>query len=60
MLNSHPGKIKLKVIQNRLTQMSEKLLAEEQASFRVGISTVAQLFKSNIKKTSTALQGSLP
>ena len=43
-LISHPSKVMLRVILNRLTQQAEELLAEEQAGFRAGRSTVEQIF----------------
>ena len=43
-LISHPSKIMLRVILNRLKDKAEELLAEEQADFRPG--TVEQIFNS--------------
>ncbi|GFO29207.1 endonuclease-reverse transcriptase [Plakobranchus ocellatus] len=42
-LNSHPSKVMLKVILNRLKPEAEKIIAEEQAGFRPGRSTVEQI-----------------
>ena len=38
-LISHPSKVMLKVILNRLKPQAEKIIAEEQAGFRAGITT---------------------
>ena len=38
----------LKIIQNRLKPQAEKIIAEEQASFRAGRSTTEQIFKLRI------------
>ena len=43
-LISHASKIMLRIILNRLRNKSESLLAEEQAGFRPGRSTVQQIF----------------
>ena len=43
-LISHPSKVMLKVILNRLRPQAEELLSEEQAGFRAGRSTVEQIF----------------
>ena len=43
---SHSSKIMLRVILNQLKANSEELLAEEQAGFRPGQSTVEQIFNS--------------
>ena len=43
-LFSHPSKVMLKVILNRLKPQAEKLIAEEQAGFRAGRSTTEQIF----------------
>ena len=43
-LISHPIKIMLRVILNRLKAKAEKLLAEKQVGFRPGRSTVGQIF----------------
>eukprot|EP00794_Sanderia_malayensis_P009660 gene9660-biopygen7980 len=42
-LISHPSKVLLKVISNRLKMRAEAILAEEQAGFRRGRSTVEQI-----------------
>ena len=47
-LISHPSKIMLRVILNRLEAEAEELLAEEQAGFRRGRSTVEQTFNSRV------------
>ena len=43
-LISHPSKVMLKVIQNRLKLQAEAIIAEEQAGFRAGRSTCEQIF----------------
>ena len=43
-LISHPSKIMLRVILNRLKGKAEKILAEEQAGFSAGGSTTEQIF----------------
>ena len=43
-LISHPSKVMLKVIQNRLKPQAESIIAEEQAGFRAGRSTCKQIF----------------
>ena len=43
-LISHPSKVMLKVIQNRLKPQAEAIIAEEQAGFRTGRSTCEQIF----------------
>ena len=43
-LFSHPSKVMLKIILNRLMLQVEKTIAEEQASFRAGRSTTEQIF----------------
>ena len=43
-LISHPSKVMLKIILNRLKPQAEKLIAEEQAGFRAGRSTTEQIF----------------
>ena len=43
-LISHPSKVVLKIILNRLKPQAEKIIAEEQAGFRVGRSTTEQIF----------------
>ena len=43
-LISHPSKVMLKIILNRLKPQAEKIIAEEQAGFRAGRSTTEQTF----------------
>ena len=43
-LISHPSKVMLKIILNRLTPQAEKIIAEEQAGLRAGRSTSEQSF----------------
>ena len=43
-LISHPSKVMLKIILNRLKPQAEKIIAEEQAGFRPGRSTTEQIF----------------
>ena len=38
------SKVILKIIVNRLNPQAEKIIAEEQAGFRVGSSTIEQIF----------------
>ena len=45
---SHPSKIMLRVILNRLKAKAEELPAEEQAGFRSGWSTVEEIFNSRV------------
>ena len=47
-LISHPGKVMLKIILNRLQPQTEEIIAEEQAGFRAGRSTTQQLFNLRI------------
>ncbi|WP_419585599.1 RNA-directed DNA polymerase, partial [Thiolapillus sp.] len=47
-LISHPSKVMLKVIPNRLKPQAEKIIAEEQAGFRAGRSTTEQVFNLRI------------
>ena len=47
-LNSHPRKVMLKIILNRLKPQAEKIIAEEQAGFRAGRSTTEQIFNLRI------------
>ena len=47
-LISHPGKVMLKIILNRLQPQAEEIIAEEQAGFRAGRSTTEQLFNLRI------------
>ena len=42
-LTSHPSKVMLKIILNRLKSLAEKIIAEEQAGFRAGRSTTDQI-----------------
>ena len=43
-LISHPSKVMLKIILNKLKLQAEKIIAEEQAGFRAGRSTTQQIF----------------
>ena len=43
-LISHPSKVMLKIILNRLKPQAEKIIAEEQAGFRAGRSITEQIF----------------
>ncbi|WP_419587778.1 RNA-directed DNA polymerase, partial [Thiolapillus sp.] len=47
-LISHPSKVMLKIILNRLKPQVEKIIAEEQAGFRAGRSTTEQIFNPRI------------
>ena len=47
-LISHPSKVMLKVILQRLTGQAEDILAEEQAGFRAGRSTMEQVFNCRV------------
>ena len=47
-LISHPSKVVLKIILNRLKPQAEKVIAEEQAGFRAGWSTTEQIFNLRI------------
>ena len=48
-LISHPSKVMLKIIPNRLKQQAEKIIGEElQAGFRAGRSTTEQIFNLRI------------
>ena len=47
-LISHPSKVMLKIILNRLKPQAEKIVAEEQAGFRAGRSTTEQFFNLRI------------
>ena len=47
-LISHPSKLMLKNILNRLKAQAEKIITEEQAGFRAGRSTTAQIFNLRI------------
>ena len=46
--NSHPCKVVLKIIRNRLKSQAEKIIAVEQAGFRAGRSTSKQIFNLQI------------
>ena len=43
-LISHPSKVMLKVLLNRLKTQAEDIITEEQAGFRTGRSTTEQIF----------------
>ena len=45
---SHPSKVMLQIILNRLKPQAEKIIAEEQAGFRAGRSTTEQIFNLRI------------
>ena len=47
-LISHPSKVMLKIILNRLQPQAEEIIAEEQAGFRAGRSTTEQIFNLKI------------
>ena len=47
-LISHPSKVMLKIILNRLTSQAEKIIGQEQAGFRAGRSTTEQIFNLQI------------
>ena len=47
-LFSHPSKVILKIILNRLQPQAEEIIAEEQAGFRAGRSTTEQIFNLRI------------
>ena len=47
-LISHPSKVMLKILLNRLKPQAEKIIAEEQAGFRPGRSTKEQIFNLRI------------
>ena len=47
-LNSHPSKVMLKIILNRLQPQAEEIIAEEQAGFRAGKSTTEQILNLRI------------
>ena len=47
-LISHPSKVMLRILLNRLKKKSEEILSEEQAGFRSNRSTVQQIFNSRI------------
>ena len=48
LIISHPNKVILKIILNRLMPQAEKVIAEEQADFRAGRSTPEQIFNLRI------------
>ena len=45
---SHPSKVMLKIMLNRLKPQAEKIITEEQAGFRAGRSTTEQIFNLRI------------
>ena len=47
-LISHPSKVLLRVLLNRLKTKAEEILSEEQAGFRAGRSTVEQIFNCRV------------
>ena len=47
-LISHPSKVTLKILLNRLKPQAEEIIAEEQAGFRAGRSTSEQIFNLRI------------
>ena len=47
-LISHPSKVMLKIILNRLKPQAEKIIVEEQSGFRAGRSTTEQIFNLQI------------
>ena len=47
-LISHPSKVMLKIILNRLQPQAEEIIADEQAGFRAGRSTTEQIFNLRI------------
>ena len=47
-LISHPSKVMLKIILNRLQPQAEEIIAEEQAGFRAGRSITEQIFNLRI------------
>ena len=47
-LVSHPSKVMLKIILNRLKPQAEKIIAEEQAGFRAERGTTEQIFNVRI------------
>ena len=47
-LVSHPSKVMLRIIPNRLKPHAEKIIAEERAGFRAGRSTTEQIFSLRI------------
>ena len=53
---SHPSKVMLKIILNRLKPQAEKIIAEEQAGFRAGRSATEQNFNLRILYEKSALE----
>ena len=47
-LISHPSKVMLRIILNRLTSKANEVLSEEQAGFRAGRSTIKQIFNCRV------------
>ena len=47
-LISHPGKVMLRILLNRLKPQAEKIIKEKQAGFRAGRSTTEQIFNLRI------------
>ena len=47
-LISHPSKVMLKIVLNRLQPQAEEIIAEEQAGFRAGRSATEQIFNLRI------------
>ena len=47
-LISHPSKVMLKIILNKLNPQAEKIIAEKQAGFRAGRSITKQIFNQRI------------
>ena len=47
-LISHPSKVMLKILLNRLKPQAEEIIAEEQAGFRAGRNTSEQIFNLRI------------
>ena len=47
-LISHPSRVMLKIILNRLKPQAEKIITEEKAGFRAGRSTTEQIFNLRI------------
>ena len=47
-LSSHPSKVMLKILINRLQPLAEEIIAEEQAGFRARKSTTKQIFNLRI------------
>ena len=60
-LISHPSKVMLKMILNRLQPQAEEIIPEEQASFRAGRSTTEQIFNQDPRREMPAASAeSLP